>query len=122
MGSLMGCQRAVDHALEFGHRARVARPLPDRLAILEQDQRGERTHAIFGGDVGRLVEIDAHQLDGPRTTLHKLFEQRLELLARPAPGCVEINEYHPRCLLGLGSEGLFGRLDHGSSLTWGPRG
>jgi hypothetical protein len=49
----------------------------------------------------------------------ELLEQRPKLLARAAPGCVEIHQDRGRGLLDQGRKGLFGRLDHPDQGTKG---
>src|SRR4029077_6738332 len=56
------------------------------LSTGEQDHGRDREHVVAGGECGLLVDVDAGHVH------RKPLEDRLHGLARPAPGCPEIDD------------------------------
>src|SRR5204863_5880144 len=62
---------------------------PSRLSAGEEDHGRDRQHVVARGDPRLLVHVQPRDLDG------QLFEDRLERLARAAPGRPEVDEQRP---------------------------
>ena len=112
----LGADLALGHPLEerdhlgFGQRAHET---VDRLAVGERDHRRDRLDSHLAGNFRMLVDIHLGELDLALGRLHRLFQDRGELLARSAPGRPEIDQHR----LALGfldhvlEEALRGRLN-----------
>src|SRR5437763_1739494 len=61
----------------------------ERFTVLEQDHGRDRQHVVAGTEPGLVVDVHPRDGDG------KLLEDRLERLARAAPGRPEVHEQRP---------------------------
>ena len=65
----------------------------DDLAVLEEDQGGDRIDAITGGQIHVLVGIDLDDLDGLGVIWRELLHERGDPAARTAPRGPEIDQH-----------------------------
>jgi len=63
-----------------------------RLAVLERNHGRNGLNAHLPGNLRVIVNVHLGQFDGAAGCLHRLFDDRRKLLARPAPGRPEIDK------------------------------
>ena len=76
--------------LRFRQRAGEA---VDQLPVLDQHHRRDRADLERGGELLLLVDVDLGQQERAVVVGRELFQDRAELLARPAPVRPEIDEH-----------------------------
>lgn len=68
------------------------------LPTLENDDRGDRADAKFGGDAGRLVDVDLANLGFAYDLVGKLFYDWGEHFTGATPRGAEVNQHGHRAL------------------------
>jgi len=88
----------LDEGLDLAFRHRAHETI-DRLAVDEGDHGWDRLNAHLAGNLRVLVDVHLDEFDLAFRAAHRVFEDRAELLARPAPRRPEID--HDRLALGF---------------------
>ena len=86
----------ADQARDKGVDARLGQrshEAVDRTAVLEGEHGGDRLHAHLAGDLRVVVDIELDQPDRALRRAHRLFQDRRELAAGPAPRRPEIDQH-----------------------------
>jgi len=111
----------VDHRIDRGHASRISDDVTYHAAPPKQDHGRQGAYPEALSEARRPVEVDPHQLEGGTTSLGEDLQEGVELLARPAPRCVEGDEHRNGRLCDLESKGLIRDLEHGRHATTGSR-
>ena len=82
----------VDKGLDLtlGQRAHEA---IHRLPVLKGEDRRDRLNPKLAGNGGMLVDVHLHELHLATGRAHRIFDNRRQLLAWPAPGCPEVDQH-----------------------------
>ena len=83
---------AIDEGLDLALRHRADEAV-DRLAVGEGDDRGNRLDAELAGDRRMIVDVHLDQAHGAVGGAHRLFDDRAEGAARPAPRRPEVDQH-----------------------------
>src|SRR6266576_2452924 len=86
-----GATQALDELLDLAFRLRADKPV-DRPAVLEGIDRRDRLDAHLLRDLGVLVDVELDHTHRTVGRAHDFFEDRPQLLARPAPRRPEIDD------------------------------